>query len=593
MMSQQEETKQPHGKGSREDLLIEQVRVELESYFAPQNIQNDYNLRQKMTTDGFIDINLLLDLKLMQDLVTNRDLLIEAISRSKLLKMNTGCTMVKYMPILERNILILRDIPDKTMKGEILEIFNNEHCSSPLEVHSDIGNHWFCQFQTEEECLATAQYLNLHGTFKGEKLHVRVKAIHDKNKADTSPQMQNAGSSKSQKGRANGPPAPPQPYGPTMPYSPGQWYAYYGTGAVADYGFAANNSGYPGTQRGGPHRARPKSKRAPASDADQSKANGVGSVSPPPSPSGGRGAMEEKATPTSDYPGVFDKYPMETFLEIYREMDKRGDLELPQSMRGRDLRIISDEKLLPVAVGPVEETKGDEDGGRGRKRKKRRKRRKEMKGYYYEDEAFEQNGQLNYYEEDYQQPAAYYYEDEEFYFHEQGPRGGRGRGRRGRGRRPARGADDWEQLYDEDTKHHPQGQGREQSPRGGGRRNRRDRARPRRADGQGGTRQRTARQYNSRRRPETASPENGQKSKRKRNPRAPRTQPKEVWAPKGANKAAAEETVPAEVEESNKKAKGGGGGGRAEEKWVKKSTAPKQYATQKGVYQAKSPSSSQ
>ena len=210
------------GATTKEDLLIEQVRVELESYFAPQNIQNDYNLRQKMTTDGFIDINLLLDLKLMQDLVTNRDLLIEAISRSKLLKMNTGCTMVKYMPILERNILILRDIPDKTMKEEIMQIFDNEHCSAPYEVHSDIGNHWFCRFQTEEECLATAQHLNLHGTFKGEKLHVRVKAIHDKNKADTSPQMQNAGSSKSSKSkRANAAPQPPQPYGPSMPYSPG------------------------------------------------------------------------------------------------------------------------------------------------------------------------------------------------------------------------------------------------------------------------------------------------------------------------------------------------------------------------------------
>jgi len=302
--------------------LIEQVRVELESYFAPQNIQNDYNLRQKMTTDGFIDINLLLDLKLMQDLVTNRDLLIEAISRSKLLKMNTGCTMVKYMPILERNILILRDIPDKTMKDEIMAIFDNEHCSSPFEVHSDIGNHWFCQFQTEEECLATAQHLNSHGTFKGEKLHVRVKAIHDKNKADTSPQMQNAGSSKAAKsGRANGPPPPPQPYGPSMPYSPGQWYAYYGTGAVADYGFG-NNSGYPGNPRGGPHRGGRKTKRAPAPDADQSKANGVPSASP--SPSGRGGVVEEKSTPTSDYPGVFDKYPMETFLEIYRKWTRRG-----------------------------------------------------------------------------------------------------------------------------------------------------------------------------------------------------------------------------------------------------------------------------
>merc|ERR1712244_97432 len=61
-------------------LLIDQVRTELESYFAPQNIQNDFNLRQKMTSDGYIDIDWLLELKLISDLASNRDILISAIS---------------------------------------------------------------------------------------------------------------------------------------------------------------------------------------------------------------------------------------------------------------------------------------------------------------------------------------------------------------------------------------------------------------------------------------------------------------------------------------------------------------------------------
>ena len=48
---------------------------------------------QKMTTDGYIDINLHLDLKLLNDLVSSRELLIEAIL-PKLLVI-TGCTMDK------------------------------------------------------------------------------------------------------------------------------------------------------------------------------------------------------------------------------------------------------------------------------------------------------------------------------------------------------------------------------------------------------------------------------------------------------------------------------------------------------------------
>merc|ERR1712060_441858 len=113
----------------------------------------------------------------------------------KLLVMNSGCTMVKYMPLLERNVLILRDIPTSTEKEEIVGIFDNASCSIPSEIHSDIGNNWFCQFKTEEECLKTAKYLQQFGTFNSEKLHVRVKAIHDVKKADATPAMTSASAS--------------------------------------------------------------------------------------------------------------------------------------------------------------------------------------------------------------------------------------------------------------------------------------------------------------------------------------------------------------------------------------------------------------
>merc|ERR1719419_1737467 len=478
-----------------------------------------------------------------------------------------------------------------------MTIFDNEHCSLPREVHSDIGNHWFCQFQTEEECLATAQYLNLHGTFKGEKLHVRVKAIHDKNKADTSPQMQNAGSSKSKSKRNNGPPPPPQPYGPQMPYSPGQWYAYYGTGAVAEH-YGGYSGGFPPGHRGHSHRAHGGGRDPRTSaDPDQSKANGAGSVTPPPA--------AQETTVSSDYPGVFDKYPMETFLEIYSAMEEKGDLDLPQSMRGRDLRIISDELLLPVAVSPAEETKGDDDPQRNRRKKNRRKKRKEMvRGHFYEDEAFEQNGQLFY--EEY--PA--YFEDDEDYERGRRGRGGRAwsRGRGGRGggdRGPVPGddgayfynfqtsGDDRRRVdyYDADPEASPSKRGG-----GGGRsRNRRgdsavDRA-ERRKGAQGGTRQRSARQYNSRRAPppNPTSPGSGGKKKKKGQRDRARAAPKarEVWAPKGsaAKARASREAKGASVAEES-----------LETKWVPKGpaapAAAKRYATNRGVYQAKSPSSS-
>eukprot|EP01084_Bolivina_argentea_P255762 430314_1 len=412
----------PTAPKNNEELIIEQVRSELEQYFAPQNIQNDFNLRQKMTTDGYIDIDLLLDLKLMQDLVSNRDILIEAITRSKLLVMNTGCTMVKYMPLLERNVLILRDIPtEKTNKDEIMAIFANEHCATPSEIHSDIGNNWFCQFKTEDECLKTAVYLQEFGMFHKEKLHVRVKAIHDKNKADTSPQMAPSPPIKPAK-------IPPQqaiPPPPQAPYSPGYYQsagygAYYGAQQGAPNPMDAYYYGSPPQRPVSPPKS---SKRSATKDAkgktkskkDKASAAAAAEVTPPP-----EDEEDVEKTAMSDYPGVFDKYSQQRFIDLYSAM-KEGDLVIPQSMRGRDFRIISEEVLVPIALQPSKDKESnkenvDEDDRKTQKEKKKKKKRrkkKEMSGTYYEDDmVYDERGGYDeaYYEEDYD-ASSYYYED--------------------------------------------------------------------------------------------------------------------------------------------------------------------------------------
>jgi len=273
-------------------------------------------------------------------------------------------------------------------------------------------------------------------------------------------------------------------------------------------------------------------------------------------------------SPSSDYPGVFDKYPMETFLEIYRQLEANQDLSLPQSMRGRDLRIISDEVLVPVAIGGVEEKDFEDRGRRGRRRKGRRGRRKEMKGFFYEDEAIEQNGHLHYEEygrQDYRHNE-YYEEYPEEYHYEEDNRG-RGRGRKG-GRRRGGGR----RRTDYDDREVERADSQSGSDEESGRRGRRSRGKPRRS----------ARQYNSRRRPVEDSDENqGKGGRNGRKSKKERTKPKkQVWAPKGqgVRKSASGSSA------SSGSDSAGGGRGAKEQKWV-----PKKYATETGVYQAKSP----
>jgi len=597
-MSQQEQEEETKRGGSNEELIIEQVRSELETYFAPQNLQNDFNLRQKMTTDGYIDISLLLDLKLLNELVSSREVLIEAISRSKLLVMNTGCTMVKYMPILERNILILRDIPAETQKAQIEALFDNDACEAPTEIHSEIGGHWFCRFDTEEHCLSAFAHLRQFGQMNGEPLHVRVKAVHDKNKADTSPQMANsaahaahAAKAKSPKSRApKGSPQNPTPYGPAVPnaYSPGQWYAYYGTGvgAMDPYtaqpygGYVAQPQPQPQPQpRRQPRssRGRDKASRSNGSKPQTTPATTGPPITPPPpkiaSAKAGSGtaaaaaaaasAAEEETTLVSDYPGVFDKYPMETFLEIFAQMKDANDLEIPQSMRGRDFRIISDDALMPVALAPTEpEPEPDSDfdddhkdrvrgrgrgrgkargarGGRGRRRERaRRGRGRGPRG-----------GRRDYYEEDMYRAGPYYdepYYDEYYAAQETGYYGPADAGADGNGE--AYDSDGYlepERADDEELRRMAEeyggggggGAAAADNARGGGRRRRSPRRRNGRSRGQYNGDRRANRRRDSpkgtRQRPETERAKGGGGGRRKRRQARQARQARGVqWAPK-------------------------------------------------------------
>eukprot|EP01084_Bolivina_argentea_P209600 356988_1 len=83
---------------------------------------------------------------------------------------------IKHPPI-QRDVLILRDIPNNTNQEEILSIFHNKNCSKPIYVVCEMNNNWFCHFVTEEDCIKTAIYLQFNGKFKGNKLKARVKSM--------------------------------------------------------------------------------------------------------------------------------------------------------------------------------------------------------------------------------------------------------------------------------------------------------------------------------------------------------------------------------------------------------------------------------
>ena len=243
-------------------------------------------------------------------------------------------------------------------------------------------------------------------------------------------------------------------------------------------------------------------------------------------------AVIEDRTAISDYPGDFDKYSQETFLKIYSEM-KSNELLIPQSMRGRDFRIISEDVLVPILVQSESDQK-DEQSKKGKKKRgrgKRRRKRKELSGTYYEDDMYDAYGQSN----------GYYNEYDDGYgggYYEDGYYGSRSRG-----------------YYDENGYYEENGyyaqQQQQRSPRGNRARNQRKRGR-----GRGGQKQQQQqeRKYNSRRNGQSANKKNASSKTVK------------VWAQKGAKS-------------SDKK--------KSEKVKVAKPPKPKTYSTKKGVYARK------
>merc|ERR1712228_1044098 len=353
--------------------------------------------------------------------------------------------MVKYMPLLERKILILRDTATSTKKEEIMTIFNNE------------------------------------------KLHVRVKAIHDVKKADATPAMTSASASNKKSKIDTSAPL----------YSSGPYYANYG----GYYGSAAAMDPYFGTYAGSK-----SPKETVVAQQKQSE------------------KVVDDRTAISDYPGVFDKYSQETFLKIYSEM-KSDALLIPQSMRGRDVRIVSEDTMVPILMQSDSEQKDEQQSRKKKKKSKRRKKRKEISGTYYEDDMYDEYGQ--------EYDAYYGYEQNAYY-----------------GNRQRRGyyQDDYN-YYEEDGYYAQRRQQQQTSPKqqqGNGGRNRakRGRGKSQRQDG--------ARKYNSRRNGQAKSSKNGTAKSGK------------VWAQKGVK--------------SDKV---------TTEKVVSKQPKVQKYSTKKGVYARK------
>eukprot|EP00189_Rhodosorus_marinus_P000117 CAMPEP_0113957734 /NCGR_PEP_ID=MMETSP0011_2-20120614/2945_1 /TAXON_ID=101924 /ORGANISM="Rhodosorus marinus" /LENGTH=548 /DNA_ID=CAMNT_0000968351 /DNA_START=37 /DNA_END=1680 /DNA_ORIENTATION=- /assembly_acc=CAM_ASM_000156 len=176
----------PALSGSRSDLGVGEQDVDaavvrqVEFYLSWRNLQADYYLKERMTPDHWVPLQLIVDFPKMKAFQISS---VENLARilkenSTELEVNLSTFQVRPLFLVQdtkRSVLILREIPSGTSEQEIRDLFDGvEDCPPIYSIMPELENQWFVTFDTEKGAhLAFELTKTMH--FKDKTVKARVK----------------------------------------------------------------------------------------------------------------------------------------------------------------------------------------------------------------------------------------------------------------------------------------------------------------------------------------------------------------------------------------------------------------------------------
>eukprot|EP01113_Clastostelium_recurvatum_P042011 TRINITY_DN6770_c0_g1_i3.p1 TRINITY_DN6770_c0_g1~~TRINITY_DN6770_c0_g1_i3.p1 ORF type:complete len:687 (+),score=176.29 TRINITY_DN6770_c0_g1_i3:220-2061(+) len=160
-----------------EDALLRQV----EFYFSRQNISSDKYLVSQMNKDMFVPISVIAGFKKVGALTSDVEKIASVMERSTQVTLDPSRTMLRPNFKIQRNTIILRDVPSDTPVEHVRNIFagmaaNNTPASMEgISVRADVGNTWFVTFP-EEDMASDALFFVRDKTFLGHPVKARLKS---------------------------------------------------------------------------------------------------------------------------------------------------------------------------------------------------------------------------------------------------------------------------------------------------------------------------------------------------------------------------------------------------------------------------------
>lgn len=142
-----------------ESSLRDAILKQLEYYFSRKNLSQDAFLVSQMNSELFVPINIVASFAKIQALTTNENLLLNVMKESNQLIVDEVNMRVRPNFKIQRNTLILRDIPSDADPNLVIQLFNGPNNPPIRSIKPEIGNTWFVSFDTESEAIDMLMYI--------------------------------------------------------------------------------------------------------------------------------------------------------------------------------------------------------------------------------------------------------------------------------------------------------------------------------------------------------------------------------------------------------------------------------------------------
>ncbi|KNC47470.1 uncharacterized protein AMSG_02487 [Thecamonas trahens ATCC 50062] len=160
--------------GLSADEVMTKLQKQIDFYFSRENLASDKYLVSHMSSEMFVDVDIIAAFKKVKSLTTDRATLLQAMRASDAVVLSEDETKVKPVFELKRNTIIIRELPEDVTEAQVKAIFDDPAAGKVVSVQAEAQNHWYVKFADEDITFSTFMWLRSQ-KYDGKPIRCRIK----------------------------------------------------------------------------------------------------------------------------------------------------------------------------------------------------------------------------------------------------------------------------------------------------------------------------------------------------------------------------------------------------------------------------------